>query len=72
MPSVIFAPIKITGAEGAVTFGDVLQITPKSTTKANAGSGGGNVGDFSATFTAISLTNTLDADVNDSNNQANN
>ncbi|MCZ8511300.1 spore germination protein [Paenibacillus filicis] len=72
MPSIILAPIKITGASGDVTFGDVLQINPKSTSKANAGSGGGNTGDFSATFTGVSFTNVFDADVNDSNNQGNN
>ncbi|UUZ85719.1 spore germination protein [Paenibacillus sp. P26] len=72
MPSIILAPIKITGASGEVTFGDVLQITPKSTSKSNAGSGGSNVGDFTGTFTAISFTNVFDADVNDANNQGNN
>ncbi|WP_281887997.1 spore germination protein [Paenibacillus sp. YYML68] len=72
MPSIILAPIKITGNGGELVFGDVLQITPKSTSKTASGSGGGNTGDFSATFTLFSFTNTFDPDVADSNNTANN
>ncbi|MBP1156204.1 MULTISPECIES: spore germination protein [unclassified Paenibacillus] len=72
MPSIIFAPIKVTSNSGELVFGDVLQITPKSTSKANAGSGGSNTGDFSATFSLISLTNTVDPDIADSNNAGNN
>lgn len=72
MPSIILAPFKINGAEGEVTFGDVLQVNPKSTSKSYSGSGGGITGDFSATYSVISLTNTLDTDAIDSNNKANN
>ncbi|MCZ8518837.1 MULTISPECIES: spore germination protein [Paenibacillus] len=72
MPSIILAPIKITGNDGELVFGDVLQITPKSTSKTASGAGGGNTGDFSATFTLVSFTNTLDPDIADSNNTANN
>lgn len=72
MPSIILAPIKITGNDGELVFGDVLQITPKSTTKTYSGSGGSNTGDFSANFNFISFTNTLDPDIADSNNTANN
>ncbi|MGG2199444.1 MULTISPECIES: spore germination protein [Paenibacillus] len=72
MPSIILAPIKITGNEGDLVFGDVLQINPKTTSKFYSGSGGSNTGDFSATFTLISFTNTLDPDIADSNNAANN
>ncbi|SDC77083.1 spore germination protein PF [Paenibacillus sp. UNCCL117] len=72
MPSIILAPIKITGNDGELVFGDVLQVTPKSTSKTASGGGGGNTGDFCATFTLISFTNTLDPDVADSNNAGNN
>ncbi|CAG7621688.1 spore germination protein [Paenibacillus allorhizosphaerae] len=72
MPSIILAPIKILEVSGEVTFGDVLQITPKSTSKSNSGASGGSTGDFCANFSLISLTNTLDPDLNDSSNQANN
>ncbi|SCW38524.1 spore germination protein PF [Paenibacillus tianmuensis] len=72
MPSIILAPIKITGAEGEVIFGDVLQVNPKSTSKTNSGAGGGNTGDFSATFSLVSFTNNFDPDFADSNNAGNN
>ncbi|MDO3678078.1 spore germination protein [Paenibacillus ehimensis] len=72
MPSIILAPIKITGADGEIIFGDVLQVNPKSTSKANSGAGGSNTGDFSATFSLVSFTNNFDPDIADSNNAANN
>ncbi|WP_159887696.1 spore germination protein [Paenibacillus puerhi] len=72
MPSIILAPIKINSNAGEMVFGDVLQVTPKSTSKANSGAGGGINGDFSASFSLLSLTNTLDPDIADSNNTANN
>ncbi|RKN84246.1 spore germination protein [Paenibacillus ginsengarvi] len=66
MPAIIFAPIKITGADGAVTFGDVLQISPNSSSKTYSGSGGGNVGDFSTAISLLSFTITSDPDLVDS------
>ncbi|XOK58854.1 spore germination protein [Paenibacillus elgii] len=72
MPSIILAPIKITGAEGEVVFGDVLQVNPKSTSKSYAGAGGGNTGDWMGNISVISSTNTFDADIADSTNAANN
>ncbi|PYI55734.1 spore germination protein [Paenibacillus flagellatus] len=72
MPSIILAPIKITGAEGAVTFGDVLQIAPNSTTKSYSGAGGGNTGDFLQTISLLSYTITYDPDVADSMTALNN
>ncbi|MCP1309235.1 spore germination protein [Paenibacillus tyrfis] len=72
MPSIILAPIKITGADGEIIFGDVLQVNPKSTSKTNSGAGGGNTGDFTATFSLVSLTNNFDPDFADSNNAGNN
>lgn len=66
MPAIIFAPIKITGADGNVTFGDVLQISPNSSSKTYSGSGGGNVGDFSTAISLLSFTITSDPDLVDS------
>jgi spore germination protein PF len=66
MPAIILSAINITGVSGTLTFGDVIQISPKSTSKAHAGSGGANIGDFVQTNTLISNTNTSDPDVFDS------
>jgi len=66
MPSVILSPINITGADGNVTFGDIIQVSPKSTSKTYSGSGGANTGVFVLTNNFISSTNTLDPDVFDS------
>ncbi|MDF2716572.1 MAG: spore germination protein [Paenibacillus sp.] len=66
MPSIILAPINITGAEGNVTFGDVVQISPNSTSKSYSGSGGGNVGIFAQAISLLSFTITSDPDVIDS------
>ncbi|TVX97914.1 spore germination protein [Paenibacillus cremeus] len=55
----IVAPIKITGASGDVTFGDVLQIAPKSTSKTNIGAADGSTGDFCVNISVLSFTNTL-------------
>ncbi len=72
MPSIVLAPIKITNVseDGVVIFGDTLQISPKSTSKAFAGSGGGNTGDFLQSNTLLSFTNTFDPDVLDTNNSS--
>ncbi|MDQ1913054.1 spore germination protein [Paenibacillus sp. GD4] len=72
MPSIILAPIKFVDASGEVTFGDVLQITPKSTDKGYSGAGGGNTGDFMTILSIFSMTNTFDPDGVDSNNAGNN
>lgn len=72
MPSIVLAPIKITSisVDSSVIIGDVLQVTPKSTSKSFSGSGGGNIGDFLQTNNLISLTNTFDPDVADTTNQS--
>lgn len=66
MPAIILAPIKFTGVEGNVTFGDVLQVSPNSTAKSYSGSGGGNVGDFTQAISLLSFTITSDPDLVDS------
>jgi spore germination protein PF len=69
MPSLILAPFKIVNVsdDSTVNFGDVLQINPSSVSKANAGGGGGNTGDFSMSVSIISFTNVFDPDGADSN-----
>ncbi len=73
MPSVILAPIKISSvsSSGTVNFGDTLYISPKTTSKSSSGSGGSNTGDFMLVNNFWNLTNTIDPDINDSNNLAN-
>jgi spore germination protein PF len=68
MPAMIIGGIKVTNVSGngTVNMGDVLQIAPKSTTKANSGAGGGNSGDFLQTNTFCSVVNILDPDGADS------
>ncbi|MDF2721217.1 MAG: spore germination protein [Paenibacillus sp.] len=66
MPALIISPINITGADGNVTFGDVLQISPNSTSKSYAGSGGGNTGIIAQSFSLLSFTITFDRDLVDS------
>ncbi|MBA2872053.1 spore germination protein PF [Anoxybacillus calidus] len=74
MPSFIGGPIKITNVsgDGTVNFGDALQIAPKGTLKSNSGAGATNTGDFLQTNTFVSFTNTIDPDISDSSNKANN
>ncbi|WP_027408987.1 spore germination protein [Anoxybacteroides tepidamans] len=74
MPAVIMGGIKVTSVSGngTVNMGDVLQITPKSTTKAYSGAGGGNTGDFLQTNTVFSVTNTFDSSLKDNVNAGNN
>jgi spore germination protein PF len=73
MPSVILAPIKISTVASAATvnFGDTLYISPKTTSKSSSGCGGGNTGDFMLVNNFWNMTNTIDPDINDSNNLAN-
>lgn len=66
MPAIIAGPIKITGADGNVTFGDVFQISPSSTSKSYSGAGGGITGDFAQSYSLFSFTLTSDSDVADS------
>ncbi|WP_408006280.1 spore germination protein [Pseudalkalibacillus sp. A8] len=73
MPSVILAPIKISAVSSSATvnFGDTLYISPKMTSKSSSGSGGSNTGDFMLVNNFWNFTNTIDPDINDSNNLAN-
>jgi len=74
MPAIVIGGIKVTSVNGngTVNMGDVLQIAPKSTLKANSGAGGGNTAEFLQTNTFCSVTNTIDSDVFDSGVKGNN
>ncbi|KZZ84562.1 MULTISPECIES: spore germination protein [Bacillaceae] len=72
MPAIV-GPIKInTVSGGVVNFGDTFYLSPKSSSKSAAGSGGGNTGDFWILNNGISATNMIDPDVADQNIVANN
>ncbi|WP_246938666.1 spore germination protein [Bacillus pinisoli] len=65
MPSIV-GPITINSiGGGVVNFGDSLNISPTSSSKTNAGSGAFNTGDWIMTNNGISVTNSIDPDVND-------
>lgn len=65
MPAVV-GPIQILSVGGGVVqFGDAAWISPKSSSKTFAGSGGFNTGNFIVTNTALSGTNVLDANLID-------
>jgi spore germination protein PF len=71
MPSII-GPVKVTNVEGGViNFGDSFYISPKGTGKTHGGSGALNTGNFVNTNNGLSVTNTIDPDVNDQNVTAN-
>ncbi|RDU35521.1 spore germination protein [Neobacillus piezotolerans] len=60
MPALI-GPVTIQNLTGGtVNFGDVLNISPKSTSKSFDGAGSANIGIFVATGSAVSGTNVLD------------
>jgi spore germination protein PF len=71
MPSIV-GPIKINSVGGGVVnFGDSFYLSPKSTSKTNAGSGAFNTGDFINTNNGVNATNTFDPDANDQQVSAN-
>ncbi|WP_209124637.1 spore germination protein [Alkalihalobacillus sp. BA299] len=72
MPAIVIGPFKINGNEGNISFGDVLNMSPKSAGKSISGSGSGNTGDFICTNNGISINGALDPDVLDQNVAANN
>jgi len=67
MPSIV-GPIKINSVGGGVVnFGDSFYLSPKSSSKTNAGSGSFNTGDFINTNNGINATNSIDPDGSDQN-----
>lgn len=71
MPSIVTGPFKVNDNGGVINFGDTLNISPKSTSKSVAGSGGGNSGDFTVTNNIANANNVLDPDLVDQNQAAN-
>ncbi|WP_274362060.1 spore germination protein [Paenibacillus thermotolerans] len=48
--------IRINTNSGIINRGNVLFIAPASVSKSISGSGGGNTGDLSSTFTGVNIT----------------
>ena len=72
MPALI-GPVQIINVGGGVVqFGDTVYISPKSSSKTFAGSGGFNTGGFIVTNTGISGTNVLDTNLIDQPTVGNN
>ncbi|PZD93405.1 spore gernimation protein GerPA [Paenibacillus sambharensis] len=72
MPAIVgYVNIISVGSSGIVQFGDALRLSPNSTSKAYAGSGSFLTGALTNANNAVSATNSVDPDVQDSaNNQA--
>ncbi|ALS28451.1 spore gernimation protein GerPA [Paenibacillus sp. 32O-W] len=69
MPSVVgFVNIVNVGSGSIVHFGDALQISPNSTSKTFAGAGSFLTGSLANSNSAVSATNSIDPDVQDSSN----
>lgn len=67
MPATINGPLQIHNitTTGIVKFGDSSVLTPKTTTKSFAGSGGFNTGGAVITNTVVNATNDIDLNVID-------
>lgn len=70
MPAIV-GPVKISSVSGVVQFGDSINLSPKSNSKTNAGSGGLNTGAFINTNNGFSNTSSYDPDVADQTQTAN-
>jgi hypothetical protein len=69
MPAVVgFVKIVSTGSGSIVQFGDALEVSPNSTSKTYAGSGSFLTGSLTNSNNAVSATNSIDPDVQDSSN----
>ncbi|MNF05934.1 putative spore germination protein GerPF [compost metagenome] len=69
MPAVVgFVKIISVGSSSIVQFGDALQVSPSSTSKTYAGSGSFLTGSLTNSNNAVSATNSIDPDVQDSSN----
>lgn len=66
MPCVVgFVKIISVGSSSVVQFGDAVQLSPSSSAKTYAGSGSFLTGGLTNSNNAVSATNTLDPDVQD-------
>ena len=69
MPAVVgFVKIVSVGSGSIVQFGDTLEVSPNSTSKTYAGSGSFLTGSLTNSNNAVSATNSIDPDVQDSSN----
>ncbi|WP_127530072.1 spore germination protein [Paenibacillus kobensis] len=67
MPAVVgFVNITSVGSSSVVQFGDTVQVSPSSNSKTYAGAGSFLTGGLANSNNALSATNTLDPDVQDS------
>ncbi|MDE5413587.1 spore germination protein [Alkalihalobacterium chitinilyticum] len=67
MPAIVFGPFKINANDGNISFGDVLNMSPKSASKSVIGSGSAHTGDFMMTWNGINMNNAFDPDAVDQN-----
>ncbi len=67
VPSIVVGPIVFNSNEGQVVTGDAFYISPKSTSKVVAGSGGFNTGQWIVTNNGVSTSSGIDPDAVDSN-----
>ena len=71
MPAIL-GPIQINQVSGGVVNGgDSFYISPRNLSKVISGSGGSNVGGCIIEFNGISITTSIDPDVNDLNQKTN-
>jgi len=69
MPAIVgFVNVVSIGSGGVVQFGDAVQLSPSSVSKTYAGSGSFLTGSLANANNAVSSTNTIDPDVQDSTN----
>lgn len=67
IPAVVgFVKIVSVGSGSIVQFGDTVQVSPSSTSKTYAGSGSFLTGSLTNSNNAVSATNTVDPDLQDS------
>jgi len=71
MPAIIGSIQIVNIGGGVVNFGDALNISPKSNSKSNEGSGSVNTAGIVITNNGFSSTNTIDQDAIDQPNVAN-
>ena len=64
MPSIV-GGVNVNNNSGTLNFGDVLNISPKSSSKTFQGQGGSNTANLINEINGASSTNTLDANVTD-------
>lgn len=65
MPALVGGIQILTVGGGVVNFGDTLNISPKTNSKENTGSGSGNIGVFVVTNNGFNAVKSLDPDVVD-------